>query len=372
MTDLIFNQRHVVYGCANKQEVHSRWLDRNIDVVVVDSLAKGKWLEDIMFQGQIKIMGQITADPPQGVDSKIVKGLQRIIRWFSDYGLTKLHLGVAGLLVRGCLEVLSRWYHRHYLFVQIYTQRAGHLAYNTATLITAKRRDKTNIRFIPVLVGGNHADPYLLDLFCRLLGNKPRTRWHRLLRTPIIRKSMFYADSWQYTDALEPIQRYGSEYDVDLMDYATEEEKATAFRELLVGHTIAMPTHGKPYRPYMLFHVRDSAYLDEHQPGYDWRYHEFRDSELTNCLLAADHMTNECDVQAIRIGVTTNQTIHKDYIKKGIIDYAQNPQRPLLDLHLIANAKFLLGSNCGVTQVAQVLKVPVAVANWAQLELLCT
>ena len=80
----------------------------------------------------------------------------------------------------------------------------------------------------------------------------------------------------------------------------------------------------------------------------------------------------ERGLQSVRIGIATDQVIPSEYIDRGVVDYAQKKRNPIADLHLIANAEFLLGSNSGVTQVAQILHVPVAAANWAQSELLTT
>lgn len=367
MTDLVFSQRHTVYKADTEKQVTRAVIDHNADGVVVDSQKKMDYLKQaILFQGQIIMSPPGSTDKATGVDESVVRGINRVGRWFHDYGFRKLHLGVAGVAVRLWLETMDVHVKKPVVFVQLYTQRVGHLAYNTATLITAMKQMNPDLRFIPVLNGGNHADPYLLELFCRWFGSQPKA-WHRLLRLPIIRKSRFYLDSWQFTDALQPIQRWGSEYNLSFNTTVDECELA-ANKLNPLGIDLAS---GMNSQDYMVFHVRDSAYLDTHQPGNNWQYHNFRDADLNSYLKAAMLMKSH-EITPVRIGISTNQHIHQDYVAKGVIDYALRDPDPIPDLHLIAHAKFLLASNSGVTQMAQVLHVPVAAVNWAQLELLTT
>jgi len=364
MNTLVFRQNHKAIKCNvwEEVEVNLSLSGHEFQAVFVDTQKRADRVRGIPYHGQIQVVPAPITEP-KGIDGKLYKATARVGRWLAEYGVRHVPL----VLAHFADKILST---QRNVYALIYVGRAGHLAYNTATMITALARQGVMVdQIVPILSDPEPADTYLLDLYLRAFDNKPTKRRPKRLQLPLFRRSSSFVDSWSYTDVFEPIQRYGSEYGVDLMHLTTEQEDSMASRAL-ERHGIIGRDNG---HSYMVFHARDAEYLNQHQPGHDWNYHTFRDCHIEEYLEAAIYMWEEHHVRPVRVGIHTNQSISQDYKDQGIIDYAQDiDESDMVGIHLIVNAKFLLGSNCGVTQVAQVLKTPVAVANWAQLELLTT
>ncbi len=363
MSNLVFQQGHTVTGVSTLDDV-TALLSDSVGAVLVDSEARREAVIKAGFSGEVKLVA-ITlppGEPKNKLDRSIYRIGQRIGQWLGQYGITSMPYALTAVILRCWLTIKLKVFKKPTMYVKLYTGRTGHLAYNTATFITAmKRRGISPKRIFPIVDSQGSADDYLLELWYRLL-NKPRRSWMcKVVTLPIFRRSGFYADSWQYTDALCPIQTIGGKYDVELLPYVDEAHHAFMVLEERIHSGFALCE-------YIVFHARDNSYLQKQNPNVDWSYHDFRDCDIETYLLAAHDMV-EHGLKAVRIGIETTKAIKESH---GIYDYAKNPRDEVADLLLIKGAKFLLGSNCGVTQVAQILSVPVAIANWAQLELLTT
>ena len=77
--------------------------------------------------------------------------------------------------------------------------------------------------------------------------------------------------------------------------------------------------------PFVCLIVRDSAYLENQlkREG-DWNYHDYRDSDVKNYVLAAEALADH-GYYVIRMGVKVNEAINSDH--PLIIDYATNGMR---------------------------------------------
>src|SRR3990167_3985389 len=83
---------------------------------------------------------------------------------------------------------------------------------------------------------------------------------------------------------------------------------------------------------FICFHARDSSYLNKIQPARDFTYHDFRDSSISNYLLAAEEMT-ERGLYAIRTGAVVKQKLQIN--NSMLIDYATNGHRSeFMDIYL--------------------------------------
>jgi putative glycosyltransferase (TIGR04372 family) len=375
MQDLVFNRGFLVWGADNWDQFSDLFMALvDISLIVVgDPKHKERLEQRGTLETPVSLVGDNPPEEPKSaVDGFLFRGLNKAARWVSNYGVTGIPTGIAALCLRGYFEI-ERLMGRGRVYMKMYGSRSGHLAYNTSVFITAMNGKR---RIIPVTTGAT-ADPYLFSLLCRQMGSFPSPKWTKYLSKPILAYSDFLADSWQYTDVFEPIQKYGSEYKVNLAGQMSQSEVWDSYKDLAtLGIKLPIKVHinNKPLdvepTPYVVIHVRDSEYLQKTQPGHDWGYHGFRDADLARYLQAATWLHDQ-DLKPVRIGIETNQAISEG-LQDIILDYAQEDQDPMRDLILIQFAKFMLGSNSGVTQVAQALHVPVAAVNWAQLELLTT
>ena len=97
--------------------------------------------------------------------------------------------------------------------------------------------------------------------------------------------------------------------------------------------------------PFICLSVRDSGYLSLHYPLGDWRYHNFRDSNIQNFVLAAEELADR-GYYVIRMGAKVNKAMKTTHPK--VIDYAVNGMRSdFMDIYLGAKCEFLISSGAG-------------------------
>tara|TARA_B100001971_G_scaffold126184_1_gene116210 strand:- start:562 stop:1830 length:1269 start_codon:yes stop_codon:yes gene_type:complete len=116
-------------------------------------------------------------------------------------------------------------------------------------------------------------------------------------------------------------------------------------------------------REYICFHARESSFLNKVFPGADFKYHDYRDAVIENFLSAAEEMTNR-GYFAIRLGKYVENPILTNNSK--VIDYSTELRTDFLDIFLLAKCRFLIGTNTGVTDVADIFRKPVVKTNVTQ------
>uniref|UniRef100_UPI0040472DF9 TIGR04372 family glycosyltransferase n=1 Tax=Algoriphagus sp. TaxID=1872435 RepID=UPI0040472DF9 len=79
-----------------------------------------------------------------------------------------------------------------------------------------------------------------------------------------------------------------------------------------------------PEDQFICLIVRDNAYLNKHQPDGDWSYHDYRDCNIQNYVIASEALA-DCGYFVIRMGVFANEPIKTK--NKKIIDYSFNGMR---------------------------------------------
>jgi putative glycosyltransferase (TIGR04372 family) len=103
------------------------------------------------------------------------------------------------------------------------------------------------------------------------------------------------------------------------------------------------------------FHCREGGY----SPA-DEDLHSFRNSSVENYLPAIAELT-KLGFWCVRMGDPTMRRLEPIH---GVIDYAHHPQRAdWIDVFLLGDCRFFVGSASGVAQAANVLGRPCAVAN---------
>ena len=140
----------------------------------------------------------------------------------------------------------------------------------------------------------------------------------------------------------------------------TDKEDADAQKELV---NIGVPAEST----FIGVIARDSSYLKGNLPTTNWSYHNYRDSNIEDYLLAADELT-EREHTVIRMGAAVENKLKTNNLK--IIDYAYKGYRTdLLDIYISAKCHFFISGNCGLDSVPIIFRRPVVFVNYVPIEL---
>lgn len=122
--------------------------------------------------------------------------------------------------------------------------------------------------------------------------------------------------------------------------------------------------------PFVCLVVRDSAYLNKIYQRGDSDYHDYRDSDVQNCVMAAEELA-DLGFFVIRMGAEVQKSISSAHPK--VIDYASNGMRSdFMDIYLTANCKFCITTGTGLGDVAMIFRRPSVEVNFMPLGLCST
>ena len=111
---------------------------------------------------------------------------------------------------------------------------------------------------------------------------------------------------------------------------------------------------------YICFQSRDPKYLSEVYSNNNWEYHDYRDSSISNYLLAADYMTS-LGYCSVRMGSVVESKLSSN--NDSIVDYSSKYREDFMDIYLIAKSKFVIFPHSGLKHVAIAFRVPVVCVN---------
>lgn len=117
---------------------------------------------------------------------------------------------------------------------------------------------------------------------------------------------------------------------------------------------------------FICLNVRDSAFLKHFFPGCNFDYHNYRDSDINNYVLAADELTKR-GYFVIRMGAK----VEKPLITKNpkIIDYACNGMRnDFMDVYLAAKCKFCISTSTGWDSLPLIFRRPILLVNYPEIK----
>lgn len=125
-----------------------------------------------------------------------------------------------------------------------------------------------------------------------------------------------------------------------------------------------------PGAPFVCLTVRDSAYLDAHIPTVDWSYHNYRDNNIQNYVLAAEEIADR-GYFVIRMGAKVHEAIKSCHSR--VIDYAANGMRnDFMDIYIAAKCDFCISGGSGFTAAPLVFRRPIVYVNVVAFGYLCT
>lgn len=121
--------------------------------------------------------------------------------------------------------------------------------------------------------------------------------------------------------------------------------------------------------PFVCLIVRDDAYLDTHYP-LDNYYHNYRDSDIQNCVLAAEELAGR-GYFVIRMGAKVREAMKSTH--PMVIDYATNGMRgDFMDIYLGAKCALCISTGTGWDAIPEMLRRPIVYINFVPLGYLHT
>lgn len=269
---------------------------------------------------------------------KIIKKIKSSMRPISAFFLFSILFFV---------KIIAR---KKIIFLGITANRIGHLAAETELFLRRLndgiKYKKDNAIYIGVCLYFPISNRQLLNMYKRHLLIIENKIFARIIDT-WIKHTQFYIQLPYQVD----------EY------YEFNKIKSILFfipREIDKGKNILtkMGINGNSW--FVCFHSRDSKYL-----GKGSEYHNYRDSNINNYLMAAEYIVEQGGY-AIRIGSIVDKPLPKKR-HPHILDYALDCRSDFMDIYLLSHCKFLLGNTAGIFVVSSIFNVPVACANWVPL-----
>jgi putative glycosyltransferase (TIGR04372 family) len=236
----------------------------------------------------------------------------------------------------------------------MFTQRIGHLAFNTDYFIRKQQYFGAPPRTTFLFFGWDPANKFLFDMFKKHL-NVFESRWGtRLLSAwrPIIKRTRF----WESMTCIEPLRYFIMNNTEATLSFTEEEEKRG--RELLSEMGVGEDDW------FVCFHARDGKYLRQWRPDQTdtWVKTDFRNSLIESYIPAAEYISSRGGF-AIRMGAIVEKPLPETGNPK-IIDYASKFRSDFMDIYLCAKCRFFLSSSSGIDYVSTIFDKPIAVGNF--------
>lgn len=126
--------------------------------------------------------------------------------------------------------------------------------------------------------------------------------------------------------------------------------------------------------PFVCLNVRDPAYLSDQNSRLnakvDWSYHDYRDCNVQNYILAAQELAN-CGYYVIRMGAAVRKAMN--VVHPMIIDYAASGMRnDFMDIYLGAKCKFCISNGTGFDAVPFIFRRPIVYVDHVPLGIIST
>lgn len=242
-------------------------------------------------------------------------------------------------------------------FAQMIHTRIGHLATNTDIFVRRLRMNGRPPRTRYIFVAANTPDVAnheLIALWKRHIPVIDRGPLNHFLRFiwPAFSRSRFVVDlphrSTEYREFIlvDPVVRLSA---------SDEARGRNRLKEMGIGDNDW----------FVCFHNREAGYYSYTNPDGDYSYHDYRDSDVRNYLMAA-RLIAEKGGYALRMGAVVKDKL-SDLGEARIIDYASRYRDEFMDIYLPAKCRFFVGTASGLAQVPLMFDRPIAYANCVPL-----
>jgi putative glycosyltransferase (TIGR04372 family) len=238
----------------------------------------------------------------------------------------------------------------------IHSDRIGHFAANTELCLCEKDLNQENKYLDLFYFPRKPCNRQLALMWSRTLLVLP---WFFMRPIDLIVRTFICLSFLRVNDA-----KYG-DFDADnLYDktlphlrFTQEEEKFGVEKLLELGI--------KEGDQFVCLLVRDSSYLKAIYPNADTSYHNFRDTNIQDYVLAAEELANR-GYYVIRMGAHVGGPMICDHPR--VIDYACNGMRSdFMDIYLGAKCFFTISTGSGWDAVPLIFRKPVCFVNYLSL-----
>lgn len=254
------------------------------------------------------------------------------------------------------VRLLRPWI--NFRFGPIFSSRIGHFAGNTEVYLC--ERD----------AGINVPSRRCIDIFyyySPICNTQLKRMWDRVLH--VIPLDLFFFDRlnrWIPGGRVHAILAPHGDRDVHGLMADTPPHLSFTLAEERVGKVGLKALGVQEGIPFVCFHARDSAYLKTIYSFFDSSYHDYRDSNINNYILAAEQLAKR-GYYAIRMGSVVTERL--DVINPKIIDYAsQSSRSDFLDIYLGAKCSFFISSGTGIDAIPMIFRRLSAFVNFVPLE----
>jgi putative glycosyltransferase (TIGR04372 family) len=160
---------------------------------------------------------------------------------------------------------------------------------------------------------------------------------------------------------IEPMRTVNGSTDPDGLFFSTRTQLHFTPQEHRAGNLYLSQNGISETDQLVCLIVRDSAYLNTAFPGRDWRYHDYRDTDIADYGPAIMALADR-GFWVFRMGKIVRKPLTVRHPR--IIDYAKREDRSdFLDLWLIHRCAFCISTSTGLDSVALAFRKPIVTVN---------
>tara|TARA_E500000178_G_scaffold355138_1_gene426661 strand:+ start:7631 stop:8830 length:1200 start_codon:yes stop_codon:yes gene_type:complete len=252
---------------------------------------------------------------------------------------------------------------RNFIFVEIFTERIGHLATAIEPLIkkielnNSKKEKKKYLIFYEKNTNNN----FLFKISKRELQKLPNVYF---LKGYFFWKYMNLSYEF-FTKRVDLRMKTGGRENYHLFSNSNQIIKLTK-NEINDGKNEIKKFGMNLNSKWICIHNRDASYLNTIYPEKNWNYHNYRNFSINDLKPAAQYFA-EKGYYVFRMGKYSKEKLKTDNPK--IIDYSNSKlQSDFMDIFLLSNCEFYFGSPSGIVNTLLLFRKPLFVVNMIPLE----
>lgn len=252
---------------------------------------------------------------------------------------------------------------KNFTFVEIYTERIGHLALSIEPLIKDIKEKNNN----------GEKKKYLIFYNSRInnefLFKISRRELQKLANVQILKGYFFWKYinlSYEFFTKKDDLRiKTGGRKNYHIFLKPSKIISLTN-QEIAHGNKIIEKFGMRSDSKWICIHNRDSSYLKTVYPNQDWSYQDFRDFSVDDLKPAAEYFAQK-GYFVLRIGKHTKEPLKSENPK--IIDYSNSNYRSdFMDIFLLSKCNFYFGSPSGIVNAALLFRKPLFVVNMVPIE----
>ena len=263
-----------------------------------------------------------------------------------------LPIYLCSLPILTIIRLVSPWYLVR--FENIKSNRIGHFAANTELYCCEIETgiNKPKKPYLDLFYYDDISNQQLAKMWKRKLNIIPR--W---LLSPIHNLNKFLVNAFPSFEKHNIGNNTCGDRDVhNLMDGSKTHLEFTKAEEML-GRKYLKKFGVSEKDKFVCLVVNDSSYLNTHHPHNDWSYHNYRNANIDNYILAAEELASR-GYFVFRMGKIVSRPLKSSNHK--IIDYASsNLRNDFMDIYLAAKCTFCISASSGFEMVPVIFRKPI-------------